>query len=244
MIAPLIAKLRHFDPLEDDDRALLLRAAGKVRRLGAHESIVREGDVPRVVHFLVSGYTCRYKLLTDGRRQITALLVPGDTCDLHGFLLARMDHGVITLSSCTVVQIARETLLELTETRPRIARALWWSTLVDEAILREWLGNIGRRTASQRIAHLFCELLTRLQVVGLAQDNSYDFPLTQAELADIAGLSTVHVNRTLQELRAAGLITLRGKTLSVIDFERLQAVAGFDPSYLHLAPERRLRESA
>lgn len=235
MLAPLIAKLRHFDALGEPELSLLERAAGRVRRLGPHESLVREGDAPRVVHFLLSGYTCRYKVLGDGRRQITALLVPGDTCDLHGFLLPRMDHGVVTLSNCTVAQVARDVLVELTESRPRIARALWWSTLVDEAILREWLGNIGRRTASQRIAHLFCELLVRLQAVGLAHGDAYDFPLTQAELADAAGLSTVHVNRTLQELRAAGLITLRGKQLTIVDVERLKAMAGFDPAYLHLA---------
>ena len=114
-----------------------------------------------------------------------------------------------------------------------------WSTLVDEAILREWVGNIGRRTASQRIAHLLCELLVRLKAVGLAEDDVYEFPLTQAELADAAGLSTVHVNRTLQELRAAGLITLKSRLLTIRDVERLKALAGFDPAYLHLAPDRK-----
>lgn len=236
MLAPLIARLRHFDAIEAQDLELLERAAGRVRRLGAHESLVREGDAPRVVHFLLSGYTCRYKVLGDGRRQITALVVPGDSCDLHGLLLQRMDHGVVTLSSCTVAQVSRDALLELAEERPGIARALWWTTLVDEAILREWIGNIGRRTASQRIAHLFCELLVRLQAVGLAPGNAYEFPMTQAELADAAGLSTVHVNRTLQELRGAGVIALRGKQLTVVDVERLKAMAGFDPAYLHLAP--------
>jgi CRP-like cAMP-binding protein len=147
-----------------------------------------------------------------------------------------MDHGVLTLTNCTVAQIPREALLEMTEKHPRIVRALWWTTIVDEAIVREWVANVGRRTASQRIAHLFCELLTRLKAVGLAEDDPFEFPLTQAELADATGLSTVHVNRTLQELRASGLITLKGRLLAIHDAERLKALAGFDPIYLHLAP--------
>lgn len=247
MISQFLAKLRRFDSLSEEDLSVLESAAVKVRRLASHESVVREGDVPRSVHFLLSGYTCRYKVLSDGRRQITALLVPGDSCDLNGFLLNRMDHGIATLSVCALAQISRDAMVELTEKRPRLTRALWWSTLVDDAILREWLGNIGRRTASQRIAHLFCELLVRLQAVGLAQDNAFEFPMTQAELADTTGLSTVHVNRTLQELRAAGVITLRGKMLTINDVEALEATAGFDPFYLHLGtpassePRRRAR---
>jgi CRP-like cAMP-binding protein len=147
-----------------------------------------------------------------------------------------MDHGVLTLTNCTLAQMPREAVIEITEKHPRLARALWWTTLVDEAILREWVGNIGRRTASQRIAHLFCEFLVRLQAIGLAEGGAYEFPLTQAELADATGLSTVHVNRTLQELRAAGLITLKGRLLTIRDAERLKALAGFDPGYLHLTP--------
>jgi CRP-like cAMP-binding protein len=233
-IGPLVAKLRRFQDVGDEDVHVLARVASTVRRLGAQEDIVREGETPQSVHVLLSGHTCRYKVLSDGRRQITAVLVPGDACDLHGFLLRRMDHGVLTLTTCTLAEMPREAILEITETHPRLARALWWTTLVDEAILREWVGNIGRRTASQRIAHLFCELLARLKAVGLAEDDSYEFPLTQAELGDATGLSTVHVNRTLQELRGAGLIRLKGRLLTVRDAERLKALAGFDPAYLHL----------
>jgi CRP-like cAMP-binding protein len=242
-IGPLAAKLRRFDELGDEDIRVLARAVSKTRQLGPQESVVREGETPQTVHLLLSGHTCRYKVLSDGRRQITAVLVPGDTCDLHGFLLRRMDHGVLTLTNCTLAQMPREAVLEITDKHPRIARALWWSTLVDEAILREWVGNIGRRTASQRIAHLFCELLARLDAVGLAEDGSYEFPLTQAELADATGLSTVHVNRTLQELRATGLITLKGRMLAIRDAERLKTLAGFDPTYLHLTPGQGARQA-
>jgi CRP-like cAMP-binding protein len=138
-----------------------------------------------------------------------------------------------------VAYIPRRTIEEITKGHPRINRALWWATLVDESTLREWLVNMGRREAAAQMAHLFCELLLRLQTVGLATENDFDLPVTQDELADTLGLSAVHVNRVLQQLRQDGLISLEGKRLTIHDVERLKAFAGFDPSYLHL--DRRLR---
>ena len=126
--------------------------------------------------------------------------------------------------------------------RPALARALWWAALVDEATLREWLVNIGARPAEERVAHLLCELLLRLKTIGLASDNSYEPPLTQAELADTTGLTNVHVNRVLQRLRGDGLITLRGKRLVILDVERLNAFSGFTPNDLHLAQPNGLAE--
>ena len=182
----------------------------------------------------MDGFACRYKLRANGSRQIMAYLVPGDFCDLHVFILREMDHTIATLSPCRVVDIPRERILELTE-RSALARALWWATLVDEATLREWLVNIGARSAEERIAHLLCELLLRLRVVGLADGAEYELPITQAELADTMGLSSVHVNRVLQRLRGDGLITLKGKQLVIPDPDRLIAFSGFTPNYLHLA---------
>ncbi len=166
-----------------------------------------------------------------------ALLVPGDLCDLHAAILGAMDHGIATLSPCTVAAIPRATVEDLTTNHPRINRALWWSTLVDEATLREWLVNMGQRPADRQLAHLLCELRVRLDTVGLvAEGGSYELPLTQEELADVLGLSPVHVNRVLQQLRGDGLIATRGKTLTIRDVARLEAFAGFDPNYLHLMP--------
>jgi CRP-like cAMP-binding protein len=193
------------------------------------------------VRLILEGFACRYKLLADGRRQIMAYLVPGDFCDLHVFILKAMDHTIATLSPCRVVDIPRERILELTE-RSALARALWWATLVDEATLREWLVNIGARSAEERIAHLLCELLLRLRVVGLADGAEYELPITQAELADTMGLSSVHVNRVLQRLRGDGLITLKSKHLVILDVERLNAFGGFTPNYLYLAAPNGLAE--
>jgi CRP-like cAMP-binding protein len=175
------------------------------------------------VHLILDGFACRYKLTDEGTRQIMAYLVPGDFCDLHVFILKEMDHSIATLSRCTVGDIPRDRILTLLE-RPAIAKALWWATLVDEAVLREGLVNIGRREAAERIAHLVCELLLRLRAVGLANGGGFELPITQAELADIVGLSDVHVNRSLQALREAGLITLKGKHLVILDGRTPSAV--------------------
>ena len=241
MPAELITKLRRFADLRAEDVRIVEQAVARTRIVGPREHFVHEGDEPRLIHVLISGYTCRYKTSREGRRQITAILVPGDTCDLHGFLLRHLDHGVMTLTECTLGLIARETLVHLTEHHPRLARAFWWCNVVDDSIAREWLANLGHRSAKQRIAHLFCELAARLEAVGLASE-WFEFPLTQEELGDAMGLSTVHVNRTLQELRGEGLITLRDRTLVINERARLEQVAGFDRGYLHLETQARSGE--
>jgi CRP-like cAMP-binding protein len=171
-----------------------------------------------------------------------AYLVPGDICDLHVAILGEMDHSIATLTACKLAHMSQETVLELTTKHPAINHALWWNTLVDEAILREWLVTMGRRPADKQMAHLFCELLIRLQTVGLAGDDSFDFAVTQEELGDTLGLSSVHVNRVLQQLRDDDLIVLKDKRLTITDVAGLKEFADFDPNYLHLTrKEHRLR---
>lgn len=230
----LTRKLEAFAPLPKADRRLLDDLIRRPRLVGPREDLIREGDSPSDVYLILEGFACRYKLLEDGRRHIMAYLVPGDLCDLHVFILRAMDHSIATLSPCRIVDIPRARVLEMIE-RPAIARALWWCSLVDEATLREWLVNIGARSAERRVAHLLCELLLRLRAVGLATNGSYELPLTQAQIADTMGLSHVHVNRVLQRLRAEGLITLKDHALVILDVPRLKEFSGFDPNYLHLA---------
>ncbi len=167
-----------------------------------------------------------------------AYLVPGDFCDLDVALLQRMDHTLATLSPCQVVRIDLDTISDLTKHHPSIAHALRLATLVDEATLREWLLNIGRRSAPERIAHLFCELLLRLEAVGRVSADSYDLPIRQDDLADTTGLSTVHVNRTLQHLRREGLIEFDGRRVKVVDLSRLKELSDFKSNYLHLGEQR------
>ncbi|WP_262297716.1 Crp/Fnr family transcriptional regulator [Microvirga sesbaniae] len=239
MATHLIRKLEQFTTLSSTDKEALARlAALRVRRLDPREDITREGDRPGQVYLILEGWTCRYKVLEDGRRQITAFLVPGDICGLHMFILKQMDHSMGAVTPLTIAEIPSDTVLELTDASPHISRALWWTSLVEEATAREWITNLGQREALERLAHLFCELFLRLRVVGLANGEaggaSFELPVTQEQLAEATGVSTVHVNRTLQQMREQGLIVWKGKTLIIPDVEVLQEVALFNPNYLHL----------
>jgi CRP-like cAMP-binding protein len=229
----LTRKLEGFGPLPEADKRLLDKVIRDVREVGDHQDLVREGDAPSHVNLILQGFACRYKLLPNGSRHIMAYLVPGDFCDLHVFILKAMDHAIGTLSRCKVVKIPRTRILDMTE-RPAIARALWWAALVDEATLREWLVNIGSRPADERVAHLLCEMLLRLRAVGLANEDAYELPITQLELAETMGMTGVHMNRVIQRLRAENMITLKGKHLVLLDAEALKRFSGFNPNYLHL----------
>jgi CRP-like cAMP-binding protein len=234
----LTRKLESFEPLSDQARWALNGLVIKVRQVGARQDLIQEGDKPENVLLILDGFACRYKVLPDGQRQIMALLVPGDFCDLNVFILDEMDHAIGTISTCQVVDIPRQAIDETATHHASIARAFWWCSLVDGAVLREWLVNIGGRLPAPRIAHLFCELLMRLEAVGRVTDNSYAFPLTQTEIAETMGLSDVHVNRTLGDLRALGLIHLKQRVLTILDVERLKAFCDFTPNYLHLRNTR------
>lgn len=236
----LIRKLEHFVRLSEEDKEMLKRiSAARVRKLVARDDLIREGEPPHVVNLMLEGWACRYKDLEDGRRQIISLFLPGDLCDLNIFVLRKMDHSIGALTDLSVAEIPREVFDELTEQFPRVTQALLWETLVNTAIQREWTVNLGQRDASERMAHLLCELFLRLRAVGLADGNSCAMPLTQAELGEAVGLSTVHVNRVLQTLRTSRLIVLKEKTLIIPDLERLMDACMFNIDYLHLDHEGR-----
>jgi CRP-like cAMP-binding protein len=235
----LIRKLEERDVLSAEEKEVLASALSRPRSVKADEDMVREGDRPSESILIVEGFASRYKVLQSGRRQITAIHVPGDFVDLHGFLLKKMDHAVGTLTPCTIATIPHDKLRDITERYPHLTRLLWLSTLVDSSIHREWLVAMGRRSAREHMAHIVCELFVRLELVGLTQGDTFQMPVTQAELGDTLGISTVHVNRVLQELRGEGLITWRGEKLTIHDFERLKEVAEFDPTYLSLSHEPR-----
>jgi len=182
---------------------------------------------------------CRYKDLAGGQRQIAELHVAGDFADLHSFTLKRLDHNVLTLTPCRIAVVPHERIAEITERLPHLTRVLWFATNLDAAIHREWELSLGRRSALARVAHLFCELQVRLGIVGLADETGYDLRLTQTDIAECLGLTSVHVNRTLKELRESGLVEFRNWRVRILDRKELERVAEFAPDYLYL--ERRVR---
>jgi CRP-like cAMP-binding protein len=232
VFTPLVRRLETLTNLTVDETDALLNLSGEVRRFGARQDVVRENDDADCVNVMLQGYACRYKQLKDGRRQITAYFVPGDPCDTSPILRPKRDYAVSTLSPAAIVAIPLDVLVALITAHPGIERALQWAGVAEGAITREWLVSLGQRTAFERLAHFLCEMFHRLQMVGLTDGNRCEFPITQTELADTLGLSTVHVNRTMQDLRREGLIALKGRILVVHDIAMLQQISVFDPNYL------------
>jgi CRP-like cAMP-binding protein len=235
MTLPVILKLERFAPLSAEDKQVLAEAVTLTRDLEPNEDLIREGEQPSACHVILDGMLCRYKLLPEGRRQIVGFQIAGDLCDLSGIMMGGMDHSVGSLTPAKVGVIPHETLTHLMEQHPHLARALWQEMLAEASIAREWVANVGRRSAYQRVAHLLCEVGQRLQAVGHASDGSFELRLNQDEVADAMGLSIVHVNRTLQQLRHEGLILTRGATIQVPDWQRLQEAGEFSPDYLFLS---------
>jgi len=191
---------------------------------------------------LLNGFAQRYKMLRDGRRQILSFHIPGDIPDILSLHLKVIGSGLATLSRSRVGFVPHNSLRRLMQEHPRLTDLLWRDTLIEAATLQEWMVGIGRQRALSRVAHLVCEMVTRLEAVGLAEGKSIELPLTQATIADAVGLSSVRVNRMVQRLRGMGLLAWRGKDLTVKDWNRLQGVAEFDPAYLHVVDQVGARE--
>lgn len=235
LVEPAIRRLNALRPLSPEAQASLKYAMLEgVQRASAGEDLISEGDPVDSVRVVLSGWLCRYKTLEDGRRQIVNFIFPGESCDAHAFLLSTMDHSIAALTQAVYAEIKRAQFESLLAADHSLAEAFLCETLVNNAIQREWAINLGRRVALERVAHLFCEIFERLRPVGMVEGNSCAMPVTQMDLADATGLSVVHLNRTLQELRASGLIVLRDRTLMIKDIDALKNAALFSPSYLQL----------
>src|SRR5262245_13085535 len=230
-------KLERFCTLTPAERDLLQKAVVRTRVVEANQEIVSAGERSLECNLIVEGFACDYLILPDGLRQIISLRVPGDFCGLDSVLMRTLDRHVAAIGGTKVAVIPHHTLLDLAEKHPRILFALWQDTLLDAAINREWIANVGRRSAKARIAHLLCELYWRLRAAGLAQGGFFELPLTQTDVGDATGLSVVHVNRTLQKLRAEGLITWVGARVAVHDQKQLEEAGEFRADYLNLRSE-------
>ena len=236
--AVLVRRLQQACALDDAEAEHLTSLPITVKKVERNETISREGDHPKACVLVVDGFLNRFMDTFDGRRQILSFYVPGDVPDLQTLHLNTMDHSLAALTPAKLAFIPHEPLAALCEQRPKLGAALWRETLIDASVARTWIKCIGRLPADARVAHVLCELFVRLQAVGLVDDHPVRMPLTQQAFADALGLSIVQVNRSLRDLRLAGLVTVQRREMIVHDWCRLQEVAQFDPKYLHLQKSR------
>ena len=238
-VLPFINMLSRRDRLSDEEMSLVGSLPIRRETFRNGSQIIAEDSRPGESCMVLRGFAGRSHYMKDGGRQITALHVPGDFVDLHAYLLKVMDHGVVAIGPCEVGFVPYGSVRRLTEENHHLGRLFWLSTVIDGAIQRAWITCLGRLSAEQRMAHLFCEIYLRLEAAGVASGNQFAFPLTQAQVADLLGLSVVHINRRLQELRSTGLVDWRNGMISIRDFDQLADLADFDPTYLSLRIEAR-----
>ncbi|MCC0807637.1 Crp/Fnr family transcriptional regulator [Methylobacterium sp. W2] len=230
----MVTKLESISPLTEEERQAVETLPVKAQAIRADRDIVRNGETATQCCLILEGWACRYKIMGEGKRQIFSFHIGGDIPDLQSLHIPRMDHSLATMTAATVAFIPHEAMQDLTYRFPRLAAVLWRDTLVDAGIFREWMACMGQRSAYEHLAHLFCELYLKQEAVGLASEYRCALPLTQADLGDATGMSSVHINRTLQEMRGNGLITLRSNTLVILAWDKLVRAAEFDKAYLHL----------
>ena len=235
VLMPLVNKLNYWAEFDAADKQAILDLPHKSKSLERHSYIVREREKTTHSCLMLSGFAIRHKIVAGGARQIVAIHMKGDVVDLQNSFLGVADHSVQVLTDSDVAFIPREAIKKLALERPNVGMAMWFDTLVDGSIFREWIANVGRRDAQTRMAHLLCEFALRLKVAGLGEEAEYELPMTQEQLADATGLTAVHVNRTLKALEAKGLITRRSsRNITIGDWKKLAEVGDFDSNYLHL----------
>ncbi|WP_331042023.1 Crp/Fnr family transcriptional regulator [Sphingomonas sp.] len=234
----LLRRLEQHSSLSQEDRGAILALPYTLRTLEAHSYMVREGDPPTHCGVLVSGFAYRQKVTSEGARQILGLHIPGEPLDLQHLFLDVADHSVQALTRVEVAVIPRAELQDLARSRAGIGHALFVMTLIEGSIFREWIVNVGRRDARTRMAHVLCEFAVRLEAQGLAQEYGYELPMTQEQLADVTGLTPVHVNRTLKSLEIDGLIARTKRNVAFPDWEKMRHVGDFNQRYLHLETQQ------
>ncbi|MEO5938055.1 MAG: Crp/Fnr family transcriptional regulator [Sphingomonas sp.] len=233
MLSEYFLKNRRQQELSDEERAGLESILTAPVTLPKRKVVTSRGDVVSRSTFLISGFMSRYMDGSDGHRQLVSIQTPGDFVDLHGYPLQRLDHDIATISECQVAYAPHDKLTELIERLPHLGRVLWFSTLLDAAMHREWIFRLGRLDAVGRVAHMLCETYARLSAVRLVVDNVFSWPLTQQDLGEACGLTSVHINRTLRVLREAGMVEVSDRTVTMMDFDRLAVTGEFQPDYLY-----------
>ncbi|HEX6374284.1 MAG TPA: Crp/Fnr family transcriptional regulator [Allosphingosinicella sp.] len=229
----MVCRLERRSPLGEADRQALLGLPHIIRELPQYAHIIRDGDRPEHCCLLLGGFAHRYKLTGEGGRQIISIHMASEFVDLQNGLLAVADHSVQTLTDAEVALIPRRAIEDLALSNPSVGRALWIDTLIDASIFREWVVNVGRRDSRARVAHLLCEFSLRLEAAGLANNHHYELPMTQEQLADAVGLTSVHVNRVLKQLGEDRLISRDRRRIVIEDWTGLRNAGDFNERYLH-----------
>lgn len=233
-LEPMVRKLQQWRELDEPECQAVRALPYTVERAEPGRYIVREGDQPRHACLLVSGFAFRQKIMDDGSRSISSIHMRGDIVDLQNSLLRTADHNVQALTNCQLALIPREAISRLAFSMPNVGMAMWYDTLVDGSIFREWIANVSRRSAKAALAHLLCEFGARLEAAGLGEKLHYELPMSQEQLADCTGLTAVHVNRTLKALEESGDISRTIRHVAIADWAKISATADFRSAYLHL----------
>jgi CRP-like cAMP-binding protein len=224
---------RGRERLSLEDQIMIENSIADVQLVSARKVLVRRGELVRYSTLVLEGFICRTVDDNQGERQTVGIHVPGDFVDLDGFHFKRFDHDIVTIGPVKIAIFDHDTLARLSERHPRFTQVFWVSTLLDGAMHREWIFRLGRLGAEARIAHLFCELHTRLEMVGLVYDDSFELSLTQVDIGEATGLTNVHVNRVLRSLRERGLLELASRRVHILDRKGLAALGDFDPRFLY-----------
>jgi CRP-like cAMP-binding protein len=231
----MVRKLAYWGEFDAADKDAILALPHRKKIFERNAFVARERETTTHSCLLVSGFAMRHKILGNGSRQILAIHMKGDLVDLQNSFLGVADHSVQVLTDAEVAMIPRDAVKEIAFARPRVGMAMWFDTLVDASVFREWIANVGRRDAHTRIAHLLCEFSLRLKVAGLGEATDYELPMTQEHIADCTGLTPVHVNRMLKLLESENLISRRSsRSVTIGDWNRLAGAGDFDSAYLHL----------
>lgn len=234
MYTERLLRNRRGAELTDEERARLEASISEVRRVEARTTLVKPGEQIHVSTLLVEGMMSRYIDDRKGMRQLVAIHVPGEFVDLHAYPMQVLDHSIATLTEATVAIVPHDALDGIREDMPELTRKLWFSTLMDAAMHRAWLFRVGRLDAVGRVAHFLSETNARLEAVGLSDGRRFTLDITQSDLAEICGLTSVHTNRVMRQLREMGLCTFRASAVEILDRAGLEHRGNFDPHYLYL----------
>lgn len=236
-LARFLARILRHSRLTSEEQQAILGLRSHAAQFAARRDIVTPGQLVDHACLIVKGLAARFDLMRDGRRQVTALHIPGDMCDLHSVVQPRTAWSITSMTATTVLHVPHVDLRQIAIHYPAIAMAFWRDTAADAAVLAKWVGNLGRKDAQARLAHLFCEIGYRMELIGMGSRQCFNLPLTQEQLADVTGLTAVHVNRTLQALRESGALSFQAGVAQIHDMDRIVALGEFDPNYLRLQAE-------